>query len=131
MAYGPNETHRILKKLGTAVASGEQRGHGSSEPVFTEEDAKQIVKYLVAPFEKSRPGGPHLIVILQHPGPAIIAVIREVRRVTGLELAPAKALVDSAPKPLKAGLTWEEAMGIKQSFEAVGATVSIVDESRP
>ena len=55
-----------------------------------------------------------------------IAVIKEVRAaVAGLGLAEAKALVESAPKPLKEGVTKEEAAEIKKKIEAAGAKVEI------
>ena len=55
-----------------------------------------------------------------------IAVIKEVRAaVPGLGLADAKALVEGAPKPLKEGVTKEEAEEIKKKVEAAGAKVEI------
>ena len=65
-------------------------------------------------------------VILKEVGPNKIAVIKEVRAcVAGLGLAEAKALVESAPKPLKEGITKEEAEEIKKKIEAAGAKVEI------
>ena len=65
-------------------------------------------------------------VILKEVGPNKIAVIKEVRAcVAGLGLAEAKALVESAPKPLKEGVTKEEAEEIKKKIEAAGAKVEI------
>ena len=54
-----------------------------------------------------------------------IQVIKEVRAVTGLGLKDAKDLVEAAPKPIKEGVSKEEADEIKQKIEAVGATVEI------
>ncbi len=54
-----------------------------------------------------------------------IQVIKEVRAVTGLGLKDAKDLVEAAPKPIKEGVSKEEADEIKQKVEAVGATVEI------
>jgi large subunit ribosomal protein L7/L12 len=63
-------------------------------------------------------------VILKETGGNKIAVIKEVRAsVAGLGLAEAKALVESAPKALKEGITKEEAEEIKKKIEAVGAKV--------
>ena len=63
-------------------------------------------------------------VILKEVGPNKIAVIKEVRAcVAGLGLAEAKTLVESAPKPLKEGVTKEEAEEIKKKIEAAGAKV--------
>ncbi|MDR2135071.1 MAG: 50S ribosomal protein L7/L12 [Treponema sp.] len=54
-----------------------------------------------------------------------IAVIKEVRAVTGLGLKEAKDLVEGAPKPLKENVTKEEAAKIKESITAAGGTVDI------
>lgn len=65
-------------------------------------------------------------VILKEMGANKIGVIKEVRAaVPGLGLAEAKALVESAPKPLKEGVTKEEAEEIKKKIEAAGAKVEI------
>ena len=55
-----------------------------------------------------------------------INVIKVVREVTSLGLKEAKDLVESAPKPIKEGVTKDEAAAIKKKFEEVGAKVSIV-----
>ena len=65
-------------------------------------------------------------VILKEIGGNKIAVIKEVRAaVSGLGLAEAKALVESAPKPVKEGVTKQEAEEIKKKIEAAGAKVDI------
>ena len=65
-------------------------------------------------------------VILKETGGNKIAVIKEVRAsVPGLGLAEAKALVESAPKAVKEGVTKEEAEEIKKKIEAAGAKVEI------
>jgi large subunit ribosomal protein L7/L12 len=65
-------------------------------------------------------------VILKEAGANKIGVIKEVRAaVAGLGLAEAKALVESAPKALKEGVTKEEAEEIKKKVEAAGAKVEI------
>jgi large subunit ribosomal protein L7/L12 len=65
-------------------------------------------------------------VILNEVGANKIAVIKEVRAsVPGLGLAEAKALVESAPKPVKEGVTKQEAEEIKKKIEAAGAKVEI------
>ena len=65
-------------------------------------------------------------VILKETGANKIGVIKEVRAcVAGLGLAEAKALVEGAPKPLKEGITKEEAEAIKTKIEAAGAKVEI------
>ena len=54
-----------------------------------------------------------------------INVIKAVREVTSLGLKEAKDLVESAPKPLKEGVTKDEAAAIKKKFEEAGAKVEI------
>jgi len=54
-----------------------------------------------------------------------IAVIKEVRAVTGLGLKEAKDLVEGAPKPLKEGVSKEDAAKIKEQVSAAGGTVEI------
>jgi large subunit ribosomal protein L7/L12 len=54
-----------------------------------------------------------------------IAVIKEVRVVTGLGLKEAKDLVEGAPKPLKEGVSKEESAKIKDQITAAGGTVDI------
>jgi large subunit ribosomal protein L7/L12 len=64
-------------------------------------------------------------VVLAAIGDKKIEVIKEVRAVTGLGLKEAKDLVESAPKPLKEGVTKEEAEKIKATLEKVGAKVEL------
>lgn len=64
-------------------------------------------------------------VTLEAAGAEKIKVIKEVRAITGLGLGEAKALVESAPKPLKEGVKKDEAEAIKKQLEAVGATVKL------
>ena len=65
-------------------------------------------------------------VILKEMGANKIGVIKEIRSaVPGLGLAEAKALVESAPKPIKEGVTKQEAEEIKKKVEAAGAKVEI------
>ncbi len=64
-------------------------------------------------------------VILKSVGEKKIQVIKVVREVTNLGLKEAKDLVESAPQPIKQGVTREEAEQIKAKFEAEGATVEI------
>ena len=54
-----------------------------------------------------------------------IAVIKEVRGVTGLGLKEAKDLVEGAPKPLKEGVSKDEAAKIKEAITAAGGTVEV------
>jgi large subunit ribosomal protein L7/L12 len=64
-------------------------------------------------------------VILSSSGEKKIQVIKEVRTITCMGLKEAKALVDEAPKPVKQGISKEEAASIKQKLEEVGAVVEI------
>jgi len=64
-------------------------------------------------------------VVLTTPGDKKIAVIKEVRAITGLGLKEAKALVDEAPKPVKEGVPKEEAEKLKAQLEEAGAQVEL------
>ena len=64
-------------------------------------------------------------VILSEFGGNKIAVIKEVRTITGLGLKEAKDLVEGAPKPLKQGVKKEEAEEMKKTLEAAGAKVTL------
>jgi len=64
-------------------------------------------------------------VILTAAGANKINVIKAVREVTSLGLKEAKDLVDGAPKPIKEGVTKEEAETIKKKFVDAGATVEV------
>lgn len=64
-------------------------------------------------------------VILTAAGANKIAVIKEVRGITGLGLKEAKELVDGAPKTVKEGASKEEAEEIKEKFSAAGAVIEL------
>jgi len=64
-------------------------------------------------------------IILTEIGSNKIAVIKEVRTITGLGLKEAKDLVEGAPKPLKTGVAKAEAEEVKKSLEAAGAKVEL------
>ena len=64
-------------------------------------------------------------VILKEFGDKKIQVIKEVRALTGLGLKEAKTLVDSVPKPVKEGLSKEDAEAAREKLEAVGAVVEL------
>jgi large subunit ribosomal protein L7/L12 len=64
-------------------------------------------------------------VVLTDIGGNKINVIKVVREVTSLGLKEAKDLVESAPKPIKEGVTKDEAAAIKKKFEEVGAKVEV------
>lgn len=64
-------------------------------------------------------------VILKEKGPNAINVIKEVRAITGLGLKEAKDLVESAPKPVKEGVSKDEAKDLETKLKAAGAVVEI------
>lgn len=65
-------------------------------------------------------------VILKEVGANKIQVIKAVRAETSLGLKEAKALVDSAPKPIKEGVAKDEAEKVKKALEEAGAVVELV-----
>jgi len=64
-------------------------------------------------------------VVLQEIGPNKINVIKAVRELTSLGLKEAKELVDSAPKPVREGVTKDEANAAKAKLEEAGAKAAI------
>jgi large subunit ribosomal protein L7/L12 len=64
-------------------------------------------------------------IILKAKGATPINVIKEVRAITGLGLKEAKDLVDGAPKPVKEGVSKDEAKDIEAKLKAAGAEVEV------
>lgn len=64
-------------------------------------------------------------VILKAPGGAKLQVVKLVKEITGLGLKEAKELVDGAPKPVKEGVSKEEAESFKSRLEEAGAEVEL------
>ena len=64
-------------------------------------------------------------VILKEAGASKLAVVKLVKELTGLGLKEAKDIVDAAPKPVKEGVSKDEAEGIKKSLEEAGAVVEL------
>ncbi len=64
-------------------------------------------------------------VILTAAGQSKLAVVKLVKELTGLGLKEAKGVVDSAPAPIKEGVSKDEAEGLKKSLEEAGAEVEI------
>jgi large subunit ribosomal protein L7/L12 len=64
-------------------------------------------------------------VILLEAGAAKLGVVKVVKDLTGLGLKEAKDLVDGAPKPVKEGISKEEAESIKKTLEEAGAKVEV------
>jgi len=65
------------------------------------------------------------VILASVPADKKIAVLKEVRAITGLGLKEAKDLVDAAPKPVKENVKKDEAEAIKKQLEAAGATVEV------
>ena len=65
------------------------------------------------------------VILASVPADKKIAVLKEVRAISGLGLKDAKDLVDGAPKAIKEGAKKEDAEAIKKQLEAAGATVEI------
>jgi len=65
-------------------------------------------------------------VVLEGAGTSKLNVVKAVKDITGLGLRESKALVDSAPTPIKEGVSQVEAQTIQSKLEAVGAKVTIV-----
>ncbi len=105
-----NELAQILKDeygiepaAAAVVAAGPAAGGGDAAPV-----------------EKTE-----FDVILKSAGQSKLAVVKLVKELTGLGLKEAKELVDAAPKPLKEGISKEEAEAIKSSLTEAGAEVEV------
>jgi large subunit ribosomal protein L7/L12 len=64
-------------------------------------------------------------VILKAPGGAKLQIVKLVKELTGLGLKEAKAVVDSAPAPIKEGVTKDEAESLKSQLEEAGAEVEL------
>ncbi|MBL8804205.1 MAG: 50S ribosomal protein L7/L12 [Planctomycetes bacterium] len=89
-----------------AVAAAPAAGGGAAAPAAEEKTAFTVVLESV-PADKK------------------IAIIKEVRAITGLGLKEAKDLVDGAPKPVKEGVTKEEAEKMKKQLEDAGAKAKL------
>ena len=64
-------------------------------------------------------------VILKSAGANKLAVVKLVKELTGLGLKEAKELVDTAPQPVKEGVSKDEAEGLKKSLEEAGAEIEV------
>ena len=64
-------------------------------------------------------------VILKSAGASKLAVVKLVKELTGIGLKEAQELVDSCPKPVKEGVTKDEAEGLKKSLEEAGAEIEV------
>ena len=64
-------------------------------------------------------------VVLKAPGPNKLPIVKLVKELTGLGLKEAKDIVDSAPAPIKEGVSKDEADALKKSLEEAGAEVEL------
>jgi large subunit ribosomal protein L7/L12 len=99
--YGVTAAAPVAVAAGAPAAGGEAGGAAAAEEQ-TEFDA-----------------------VLTDVGANKILVIKAVRELTGLGLKEAKDLVDAAPKPVKEGVTKEEAEAVKEKLAEAGATVEV------
>ena len=84
-----------------------------------------VAAVAAAPAEAAAEEASEVSVILASAGANKIAVLKEVRAITGLGLKEAKDLVDGAPKAVKEGVKKEDAEAIKKQLEEAGATIEI------
>ena len=113
------ETISVLE-LSTLVKALEERlGVSAAAPVAVA--AGPVAGAAAAPAEEKTEFTVELTAI----GAQKIAVIKEIRAITGLGLKEAKDLVDGAPKPVKENIAKDEAEKIKKQLEGAGATVTI------
>lgn len=109
---------KVLELVELVKALEEEFGVSAAVPVAT---AAVSAGPAAAPVEEKTT----FDVILKDAGANKIKVLKVVREITGLGLKEAKDLVDSTPKPIKEGVSKEEAEDIKKKLEAEGAVVEI------
>ena len=95
------------------------------EEKFGVSAAAPVAAAAAAPAAAAEEAVDEVTVILASAGANKIAVLKEVRTLTGLGLKEAKDLVDAAPKAVKEGIKKADAEAIKKQLEAAGATVEI------
>ena len=109
----------LLEAAELVKAMEEKFGVSAAAPVA-------VAAVAAAPAEAAADEASEVNVILASvPADKKIAVLKEVRGITGLGLKEAKDLVDGAPKAIKEGVKKEEAEAIKKQLEEAGATVEI------
>ena len=109
----------LLEAAELVKAMEEKFGVSAAAPVA-------VAAVAAAPAEAAAEEASEVNVILASvPADKKIAVLKEVRAITGLGLKEAKDLVDGAPKAVKEGVKKEEAEAIKKQLEEAGATVEI------
>ena len=109
----------LLEAAELVKAMEEKFGVSAAAPVA-------VAAVAAAPAEAAADEASEVNVILASvPADKKIAVLKEVRAITGLGLKEAKDLVDGAPKAVKEGVKKEEAEAIKKQLEEAGAKVTI------
>ena len=109
----------LLEAAELVKAMEEKFGVSAAAPVA-------VAAVAAAPAEAAADEASEVNVILASvPADKKIAVLKEVRAITGLGLKEAKDLVDGAPKAVKEGVKKEDAAAIKKQLEEAGATVEI------
>ena len=109
----------LLEAAELVKAMEEKFGVSAAAPVA-------VAAVAAAPAEAAAEEASEVNVILASvPADKKIAVLKEVRAITGLGLKEAKDLVDGAPQAVKEGIKKEDAEAIKKQLEAAGATVEI------
>ncbi|MBQ4114360.1 50S ribosomal protein L7/L12 [bacterium] len=108
----------LLEAAELVKAMEEKFGVSAAAPVA-------VAAVAAAPAEAAADEASEVNVILASAGANKIAVLKEVRAITGLGLKEAKDLVDGAPKAIKEGVKKEDAEAIKKQLEEAGATVEI------
>ena len=109
----------LLEAAELVKAMEEKFGVSAAAPVA-------VAAVAAAPAEAAADEASEVNVILASvPADKKIAVLKEVRAITGLGLKEAKDLVDGAPKAVKEGVKKEEAEAIKKQLEEAGATIEI------
>ena len=99
----------------TTTASGSESGSGTTTASGSGSDGDAAAAEEQTEFD----------VILKAPGGSKLAVVKLVKELTGLGLKDAKGIVDSAPAPIKEGVSKDEAEGLKKSLEEAGAEVEL------
>ena len=108
----------LLEAAELVKAMEEKFGVSAAAPVA-------VAAVAAAPAEAAADEASEVNVILASAGANKIAVLKEVRAITGLGLKEAKEVVDGAPKPVKEKIEKAEAEEIKKKLEEAGATVEI------
>ena len=108
----------LLEAAELVKAMEEKFGVSAATPVA-------VAAVAAAPSEAAAEEASEVSVILASAGANKIAVLKEVRAITGLGLKEAKDLVDGAPQTVKEAVKKEDAEAIKKQLEEAGATVEI------